>query len=51
MRMIIYSEQKKKGNIKFSLKLLISHFNTAKECLVIYNHKCFKVYMTCRGAR
>ena len=46
-----YILNKKERYIKFSLKLRIFHLNTVKECIVIYNHKYFKVYMTCRGAR
>ena len=48
----IYTEQKRKVYYyKFSLKLLICHLNIAKECIVIYNHQCFMVDMSCRGDR
>ena len=42
---------KKKGKSNSVLNYAFFHLNTVKECIVIYNHKCFKVYMTCRGAR
>ena len=32
-------------NVSFAVQYII------EELIVIYNHKCFKVYMTCRGAR
>ena len=37
-------EQQKKGIS--SLKVRIFHLNIIMECIVIYNHKCIKVYMT-----
>ena len=42
---------KKERYIKFSLKLHIFHLNIVKECIVIDNHQCFKVDMSCRGDR
>ena len=42
---------KKESYIKFSLKLRIFHLNIVKECIVIYNHQCFMVDMSCRGNR
>ena len=36
---------------KFSLKLRIFHLNIVKKYIVIYNHKCIIVNMTCRGAQ
>ena len=46
-----YTKQKKERYINISHKLRIFHLNIVKECIVIYNHTWFKVYMTCRGAR
>ena len=43
--------KKKERYIKFSLKLRIFHLNIVKECIVIYNHRCFMVDMSCRGDR
>ena len=42
---------KKERYIKFSLKLRIFRSSIVKEYIDIYNHQCFKVYMTYRGAR
>ena len=47
---IIYTEQKEEGHIKFSLQLRIFHLNFVKECIVIYNNKCFMVDMRCSVA-
>ena len=47
----LYTEPKKNEMyIKFSLKLRVFLSNIVKECIGIYNHKCFKVYMTYRDA-
>ena len=42
----IYTEQKEKER-----NLRIFHLNIVKECIVIYNHHCFMVDMSCRGDR
>ena len=42
---------KKERYIKFSLKLRICHLNIVKEYIVICNHQCFMVDMSCRGDR
>ena len=44
-----YTEQKKERYIKSSLKLRIFHLNIVKEFIVIYNHQCSMVDMSCRG--
>ena len=41
----------KEGYIKFSFKLRIFYVNIVKEYIVIYNHKCVMVNMTCRSAQ
>ena len=49
--MHVYILNKKERYIKFSLKLRIFHLNIVMECIVIYNHQCFVVDMSCRGDR
>ena len=48
---LLNTEQKKERYIKFSLKLRIFNLNIVTECIVIYNHQCFMVDMSCRGDR
>ena len=51
MFMLRYILNKKERYIKFSLKLRIFHLNKVMECIVLYNHQCFMVDMSCRGDR
>ena len=39
----------KRNELELNIELLIFHLNIVKECIVLYNHQCFMVDMSCCG--